>query len=376
MEGDTKRFFSASAILIGTCIGAGVLAIPYVAAQSGFFVALGYILFIGLMLMVVNLYLGEISLRTKEKHQLAGYVEKYLGRKAGWVMEFAFVFGIYSAIIAYLLGIGGSISFLVYGDLSHTLLFGVLFGVFMSTLIWRGLKSLKFFEKVGVSLVFLLLILIFIIFIKDFSFVNLTGFNSSNIFLPFGVVLFALLSFSAIPEVNLVLKKNEHLMKRSILFAIVFCTIFYALFTLIIVGAKGFETPEIATLALGTIFVFFGILTMFTSYLALGNALRDNLKYDERMSRFKAWFFSAIIPVVVFALINYFDIFSFSKILSIGGTIAGGLTAILILFCVKVAKKKGNRKPEYSFPLNWFILGIVTLIFVLGIVQEVWGILV
>ena len=35
-----KKILTGTSILIGTCVGAGVLGIPYVAAQSGFIVAL------------------------------------------------------------------------------------------------------------------------------------------------------------------------------------------------------------------------------------------------------------------------------------------------------------------------------------------------
>ena len=81
MDSDKKRFFSAVSILVGTCIGAGVLGIPYVAAQVGFFVALAYIMLIGLLVFTINLYFGEVILRTKGDHQIAGYAGKYLGRK-------------------------------------------------------------------------------------------------------------------------------------------------------------------------------------------------------------------------------------------------------------------------------------------------------
>jgi len=60
-------------------------------------------------------------------------------------MEFATIFGIYAAIVAYMLGIGESISFLIFGDSSYTTLFGVLFGVGMSGLLWKGFKG---FEKI------------------------------------------------------------------------------------------------------------------------------------------------------------------------------------------------------------------------------------
>jgi len=81
MKSEKKKFWVATSILVGMCIGAGVLGIPYVAAQAGFLVALVYILLIGAIILAVNLYMGEISLRTKGEHQLIGYTKKYLGEK-------------------------------------------------------------------------------------------------------------------------------------------------------------------------------------------------------------------------------------------------------------------------------------------------------
>jgi amino acid permease len=372
MNENKKRFYTAVSILIGTCIGAGVLGIPYVAAQAGFFVALGYIVLIGLTILVVNLYLGEISLRTKGDHQLAGYARKYLGKKGYYLMEFATFFGIYAAIIAYLLGISKSISFLAFGDASYYIFIGIGFGLFMSFLLWRGMKALKRFEKWGVSIVLLLLVLMFIIFFKDINVANFYSYNVANLFLPFGVVLFALMSFHAIPEVEIVLHKDEKLMKKVIVTAMTICMAFYVLFAFIVVGFKGLETPQIATLTLGTIFVLLGILTMFTSYLSLGNALRQNLVFDNRIRKKKAWFVAAIIPIILFVLTQLFDYFSFTKILSLGGALSGGTIGILVLMMVKNAKKKGNRKPEYEMPVNWFVIGILSLIFIAGILVEVF----
>ena len=372
MNQEKKKFWIATSILVGTCIGAGVLGIPYVAAKAGFLVALAYILFIGAIILLVNLYMGEISLRTKGKHQLIGYTKKYLGNKGKKFMEFATIFGIYAAIVAYMLGVGESISFLIFGTSSYTTLFGMLFGIGMSGLLWRGMRALKKYEKIGVSIVLGLLFLIVILFFNKIEVANLVYFNVGNVLLPFGVILFALMSFHAIPEVEMVLENNEKLMKKILIFGTFISIIFYILFTLIIVGFKGPETPEIATLALGTIFVFLGIFTMFTSWLALGNALEESLMFDERMKKKKAWIFTSFVPLLIFLVIRFFGFFSFTKILSIGGVISGGLIAILILLMIKKAKKEGNRKPEYSMPVNWFIIGFLILIFVMGVLRELW----
>jgi len=177
---DKKKFYTGISVLVGTSIGAGVLGIPYVAAKAGFFVVAAYIIFVGLIIMLLNLYLGEVSLRTKGNHQLAGYAEKYLGKGGKFFTEFALIFGVYSALIAYMIGMGQSFSFLFFGNPnSHVIQFGILTGIVMSGLLWRGLKALKRFEKIGVGLILFLLLAIFLFFIQDVQLQNLITFNSS-----------------------------------------------------------------------------------------------------------------------------------------------------------------------------------------------------
>ena len=371
MDTKNKTFLAGISILIGTAIGAGVLGIPYVVAKSGFLIGAIHILLIGAIILLANLYLGEIVLRTKGKHQLGGYARKYLGKTGSFFMSFAIIFSVYSAIIAYLVGISGSFSFLFFGNFNYAILIGILFGVFMSYLLWRGLKALKTFEKFGVSAIFLLFILITIFFSKKISFANLTAINTNFLFLPFGVVLFALLSFFALPEINFVLKKDKILMKKILVFGTLITILFYVLFAFVGVGFNGVETPEIATVALGPIFIMLGIFTMFTSYLALGNALRDHLIYDFKFKRISSWILSSLIPIFLFLLVKISKYFTFTKILSIGGAVSGGIIAILIFLMSKKAKEKKERKPEYSIYINWFIIILLSLIFAAGIVREI-----
>ena len=371
MDTKNKTFLAGISILIGTAIGAGVLGIPYVVAKSGFLIGAIHILLIGAIILLANLYLGEIVLRTKGEHQLGGYAKKYLGKTGGAFMSFAIFFSVYSAVLAYLLGISESFSFLFFGNFNYAILIGILFGVFMSYLLWRGLKALKTFEKFGVSAIFLLFILIIIFFLKKISFANLTAINTNFLFLPFGVVLFALLSFFALPEINFVLKKDKILMKKILVFGTLITILFYVLFAFVVVGFNGVETPEIATVALGPIFIMLGIFTMFTSYLALGNALRDHLIYDFKFKRISSWILSSLIPIFLFLLVKISKYFTFTKILSIGGAVSGGIIAILIFLMSKKAKEKKERKPEYSIYINWFIIILLSLIFAAGIVREI-----
>jgi len=117
----SKQLFTAISIITGTCIGAGFLGIPYVTAKAGFLITLIYIILFSTILLFVNLYLGEIILRTKKNHQLTGYAEKYLGKKGKYIMLYVIKFTIFAAIIAYTIGVGESISLLIFGNIKYYL---------------------------------------------------------------------------------------------------------------------------------------------------------------------------------------------------------------------------------------------------------------
>ncbi len=370
MKEEKKSFLSGLSILVGTCIGAGVLGLPYIAAKSGFFVVLLYILFVGGLIYLVNSFLGEVVLRTKGNHQLGGYARKYLGKKYGWIMSFGLIFGIYSAIVAFLVGISESLSYLFFSNGNYVLFLGIIFGLGMSFLIFKGLNEFKKFEKWGVLIIFILLALIIGLFFPKIDFLNLLTFNFSHILLPFGVVLFAFMSFSAIPQIKIVLKGKEKLFRKVLWVGTIASILFYLIFTFVVLGYVGLETPEIATFSLGKIFIVLGIFTMFTSYLAGGNALRDSFYFDNKYGKVKSWFLATIVPLILFIILQFFDFFSFTKILSIGGIVSGGIVAIVSLLMVRKAKLMGNRKPEYEVRANLWIIVLLIFIFLFGIVLE------
>ena len=61
--------YEAIATLVGCTIGAGILGIPYVVAKSGFLIGFIDIVLIGLAVMLINLYLGEVVLINVDKYE-------------------------------------------------------------------------------------------------------------------------------------------------------------------------------------------------------------------------------------------------------------------------------------------------------------------
>ncbi len=368
-----SKTFAATTTLIGTIIGAGYLGIPYVVMKSGFSIGLFQLIFVAIFLTIIMLYLGEISLRTRGKHQLTGYAEKYLGRKGKIWMLVGLAFGIYSAFVAYLIGEGESMSYIAFGNSDYTLYFGLAFWILLSLLCWKGLKALEEGESIGVVFAIILVILITVFTFSKVDTSNLNYVNWGNFFVPFGVIIFAFLGFSAIPTVHDILGEDRKLLKRTILIAHAVPLIVYILFTLAVVGFMGMGTPEVATLALGKPFALLGMITMFTSYFALSIAMINVFRLDFGFSRLKAWLVTILVPLALFVFMEITKIASFVKILSFGGIISGGLGAILILAMVNEAKENGDRKPEYSLPYSRLFALFLVLLFVLAVVLEVIG---
>ena len=76
----------------------------------------------------------------------------------------------------------------------------------------------------------------------------------------------------------------------------------YLLFALVVVGATGINTTQIATIGLGLLIgkhmILFGnlfaIFAMGTSFLTLGLALKEMYAYDYNLSNFKSWALSRL----------------------------------------------------------------------------------
>ena len=368
-----SKFFPALAVLVGTTIGAGFLGIPYVVSRAGFWIGAICLLLIAGIMLCVKLYLGEVILRTNGNHQLAGYASRYLGGKGKVLMFFSMIFGIYSALTAYLIAEGESFSYLFTGGLNYSFVISLGFWVVLACFSYVGLRALKKYEKIAIIFVLLLVVLIGVFYFQSIEGENLSYVNYKNMFLPFGVILFSFLAFSAMPEVKRLLYGQEFKLKKVIKYGVLIPLVVYFLFMLVIVGNFGLKTQEIATLNLIRIFSLLGILTMFTAYFTLTLAIRDMFRFDFNFGRFKGWLLAIFVPLFLFILFYFLEIASFTQILSIGGVVSGGLAGILILLMNLKAKTIGTRKPEYSMKISWFTITILSLIFVLAVVLEILG---
>lgn len=367
-----RTYFEAIAILVGTIIGAGVLGIPYVVARAGFVTGLVSLVFIGFMILMLNLYLGEITSRTKGRHQLVGYADRYLGHWGKKLMTLSVLVGTYGALIAYLIGVGSSVNAMLgIREVFATVGFFIL----ASALVYLGLRTIGKWELGLGALVLLIILFIFFVSFSKFNVSNLTGFSLRNLFIPYGVIFFAFIGTAAIPEVRSILDHDRKRLKRAIIIGSVIPIVAYILFTIGVIAVTGLGTTEIATIGLGRaiggymviVGNLFAIIAMSTSFLALGLAITWIYRYDYKIRKFWAWFL-AVFPPLAIALSG---LTGFVQVIGISGAVAGGIDGLLIVMMHRRAKKFGEVKPAYQIKERWYVSVLLALIFIGGIVYTV-----
>jgi len=369
----------ATATLMGTIVGAGILGIPYAVAKVGFGYGFLLIVLLGLAFLMINLFLGEVVLRTKGLHQLPGYAEKYLGGWGKGFMAFSMFLGLYGALTAYLIGEGTTLSVLF--NFGEPWWYILLFFAVGGSIVYMGVRATGKIELTLMALLYLIVVLIGVLSFDSLNAAYFKGGDAAKIFLPYGIILFSYAGFTSIPEVRVVLGKDSKKFKKALVIGSTIPIILYVLFTTIVLGIVGLENFEvladnerIATIALsiyanpllGWFANALAVLSMFTSFLTISLALVDMYVYDFTFRR-KTGIILAVFPPLLLAL---FNLTTFISVLAITGGVGVGLAGILIVLMHRKAIKKGDRQPEFSLRPHLLWSGLLILMFVVGMLYH------
>ena len=379
-----KHIFGAISTLIGLTIGAGILGIPFVIAKAGFLTGIVNIIILGILILILNLYMGEVSLRTKGIHQLTGYAKIYLNSIGNFLMTSSFIIFTHGALIAYIIKTGEFLSALLSPILGGTpIIYSILFTTIAFIIVYEGIKIVERSELYMVLSIIIIITLIAIFTIPYIETNNLTGFSAKNLFIPYGVVFFAFLATPAIPEMNEELKNNKKYLKKAIIIGSIIPIFVYLLFAMIVVGISGVNTTDGAILGLASILgskilvlgTMLGILTMTTSFIAIAFALTEMYRFDYKLKNQTPSMFVCFIPLTIALIIMNSNIKNaFFKILDITGSIGGSLTGILIIWMWWKAKTLGKRKPEYTINKKNILSPIIMLMLILGMAFKLYEI--
>ncbi len=352
-------------MITGMTIGAGVLGVPYVVAQVGLKIGIVYILALGLVMLFLNLILGEIAVRTNESLQIPGLAGKYLGKWAKYLLNVVIIFASYGALLAYIIGEGQSLSALFGGN---PVVWSVLFWSIGSVIVWRGLQTIKTVEKVLSTIVISIICGLSFYLLKDFQISNWVYSDVSKIFLPYGVILFALNGTAAVVEAHALLPRSQRHFRKALIIGSLIPVAVYTLFALAVVGTSGLGTAEIATIGLGAKFGnavlilgnIFAVLAMAGGFIGSGIALKQNFVWDNKINKILAEFLVISVPLLLFLA----GLRQFISILSVAGGVFIGIEAIILIIVCWQARRKGDiDATRYGLHYFWLFAVPVFLIF-------------
>jgi len=371
-----RNFLYGTAILIGTIIGAGIFGIPYGVAQSGFLIGAIFLLVLTVISTLMHLIFGEIVCRTKGKHRLVGYADRYLGKWGKRIITFSLLISFYGALLVYIILGGKFLSTIFSSSLGgSSFVYSLIFFIIGTLAVFKGLALTK---KLELFMSLFLIIVIFLIFFSGFSHLdidNLKFINLKNFFLPYGIILWALAGSVAIPEMMEALKMDGKRFKKAIIIGTLIPAGLYFLFMFTVVGITGLTTsPEAidglvpylgkAIIILGAVF---GALAGMTSFFILGISLKKLFWYDYKMNKNLSWFLVCSVPLIGFLL----GLREFIPIIGFLGVVLGAVEGTAIVLIYKKAKKLGDRKPEYNLRISNFIIYSLIGIFVLGFIYQI-----
>lgn len=390
------RLFGAILLIAGSCIGAGMLALPVVTGLAGFVPSVVVFIACWLFMMTTGLLLLEVNLWLGEEISIVSMAHRTLGKWGGATAWVTFLFLFYCLLVAYASASGTLVSDFLAGSIGWqapvwfgSLLFTVVIG-YMVYLGTGAVDQLNRFLMLGLIVAYAALVVIGLPHVEP----ELIGERDwSPILYAVPVILVSFGFHNMIPSLSTYLHCNRRQLRWAVILGSTLPLIAYLLFEWIILGVVPAEElsgggDDLATQMLRTVtdtpwvaiaaqyFAFFAILT---SFLAQGLSLRDfiadgfGIVHPGRWTR--AWLtLLAVLPPFLFG-VNYSNVF-ISAIEVAGGIGAMILFGILPCLMVWVGRYRAKEIPHKMVwggrPLLILLILIASLI-VIGEAMEQFG---
>jgi len=347
-------------------IGAGMFSLPYVFARSGVVVGTIYLILMVLVAIEIHRSYAEVIEAGGEGHRFAGYAEKYLGKKGGFVGGAAVIGGIIMTLAIYLT-LSASFIGLIFPGVP-TFIAALTFWIFGSVMIavgirkFAGLDTMFFLGIVAITFA----IMIFGIMFGDRNILVLKPTDLSGIFLPLAPILFSLSGRSAISSMKEYFIERKYGRKnfiKSIALGTIIPAFVYGAFVfgITVLSPQGVTADAVSGLAHLPFFFLcavgvLGFCAIITSYVFLGMELRGILEKDIGMKHVIALAVSIILPAVL-----YFS--GFNNFIFLIGFVGGIFLALESIIVIMMRRAATLRRRPYDF--------ILVSVFLAAMVYEV-----
>ncbi|MEK7626680.1 MAG: aromatic amino acid transport family protein [Patescibacteria group bacterium] len=350
-----RELFSASSLLAGTILGAGIFSLPFVVGQLGFALGLFYFLVFGAVYAVLHLMFARLIMKEGPGHNFLHLTEKFFPRPFKIFADLIIIGETIFTLLVYLILVPAFVR-LVFpvSDLWIVLAFWVAGSAF----IFVKLGWLGWTEFLDVLCV--LAIIAAILFLGGLHFENIPLFASAGQSVPFawllplGPFFFALYGRSAITKMieihgKAVAAGREFLLEKAVWWGTFVPVALYIGFTAVVLAFNPNVGPDtISSLSglsplLSAVLALAGFITLWTSYFMIGLNLKDILVQDLRWSRVLSACAVVILPIALYLI----GLRNFLEAIGIAG---GFFLALESIFIVAMWRKAfpENRGRKFS----------------------------
>lgn len=344
MQAETRALWRGVRPLLGTMIGAGVFALPYVFAQSGFGIGLIELVVIASLNLVALIMYAQVVLVRRRHAHVVEVIGGELGFVGRWIAIITFFGSMWGAMTAYVILGGGFLASLL--EMESVIGSSLLFVLAASLLVFGGLNFVSQAQAVLIPALYALMLGLFVSSLPHFSLENVLAWHPKQAMVPLGVIMFAVGGISAIPEMRDLLGRRERLLPGAIGLGTAIGILMYCLFILAVLGMNGgTTTPDaigsIARVAgpeVGLLASAIGLLIMTSAFMTLGTSIMQTLHYDFRVRFVGAWALAVGVPVTVFML----GARDFISVIGTSGGVFGAIIGLLIMFAYEEARRSGE----------------------------------
>lgn len=296
--------FSAALLIAGTTIGGGMLALPVMTAEAGFWPSLGMMAVAWLFMVTTALLLLEANLWMPQGSHIITMSEKLLGKYGKAVAWLIYLFMAYASLVAYTASCGELIrQVLPVGAWTSNILFIVAFGLIIDL----GARAVGLINSLLVGGIIVAYFLLIGAGLDDIQPAHLLQSNWGETLKTLPLLL-AVFSFQCVvPSITIYLKKSAKHIKIAIIGGMGLAFIVYALWQLLVLGsvplegevslraafAEGAAATQYYQLAVKSPWVamtasFFAFFAIATSFLGIGLGLFDFLSDGLKIPK-KGW---------------------------------------------------------------------------------------
>lgn len=333
-------------LVAGCCIGAGMLGLPVLSGQAGFFPSIAMFLLCWLFMVCTGLLLLEVNLWYGGEISIITMAARTLGRPGKIVSWLVFLFLFYSLMVAYVAASGSLITDFIgtaTGYYWHAHLGGLLFCILFGVLLYLGTRAVDWFNRflmLGLVITYVSLVAVGASHVKPELLAH-HDWSAVTLVIPAVIISFGF--HNLIPSLTTYFHGDVKSLRISILLGSTIPLVIYLIWEWIILGIVplqdfqiALDQGEIATEALknavgsswivdvAQAFAFFAIVTSFLSVaLSFLDFLADGLNIKKTPQGKVILSLLVMVPPFICALI-------YPTIFLVALNIAGGFGAVIL----------------------------------------------